>query len=202
MAQVEVTLPISSPRDLALVFPYDIRLRKFDREFYNPAMTNHKFSFDQIDKFLNQVDEIVSYEIRKVKNIYFLFMLAAILLFLCVTSTVFGSSATFYEKAGFIVAWILVIGTFITLVSKYIKKRFQLLNNSIEALAKNYVSVFNEQGYRWKFKMKYPGWMELIKEEKVQIDMSEPYPQQCKSTATILDVKDDRETNESTVEMN
>ena len=201
MAQVDATLPISSPSDVALVFPYDIRLRKFEREFYNPTMTNYKFSFDQIDKFLNQVDEIVSYEIRKVKNIYFLFMLAAIVLFLCVTSTIFGSTASFYEKVGFIVAWILVIGTFI-LVSKYIKKRFQLLNNSIEALSKNYVSVFNEQGYRWRFRMKYPGWMELIKEEKVQIDFSEPYPQQSKSTATMLDVKDERETNESTIDMN
>ncbi len=50
--------------------------------------------------------------------------------------------------------------------------------------------------------MKYPGWMELIKEEKVQIDFSEPYPQQSKSTATMLDVKDERETNESTIDMN
>ena len=42
--------------------------------------------------------------------------------------------------------------------------------------------------------------MELIKEEKVQIETSEPYPQQCKSVA--IEVQDeDRETNESTIQM-
>ena len=162
---------IHIPSDSPLKFYWDIKTKKFERTFYESAMTEHKISFEKLDQFFTEADGIMNSGVQKVRKMYCMFLLAAVILLVCVITTVIRpTTGSLAERVFLLMAWMLVTAVFIGLVHKFIRKNYRKLKENIDNVSQNYLEVFEEQGYYWKFVMSYPGSLELVKGKRDEKD--------------------------------
>lgn len=164
------SLDIPTQANSEIIFPWNSRSEKFEREFYVANMTDYKISFEQIDYFLHEVDEIAKGRIQKARLAYFLFLISAFVLLVSVLVLMITSDEGFLTKLACLFAWLVFVVLFSFIISKNIKKKFEGVRIQIQKLQKRSYTVFEERGFRWEFVMHYPGSMILKKDDDLKLE--------------------------------
>jgi len=178
--------------DMSLVFTYDQRKNKFDRNFYSPALTDGKISYEHMELFLRDAEEILRKKIGKVKTLFKLFALWMIvglftMMFLAVDSldTIdmdIDSSDDGFEGDGVDAAFMTIIGymffvVFVgLLLCKFHRRSQNKARKAIQSLIDKKYPMFGAQGLRWSMPAHFPHWIELWKDYKAPAQA--PYIQQ------------------------
>jgi len=164
------SLDIPTEANSEIIFPWNSHSEKFEREFYVANMTDYKISFEQIDYFLHEVDEIAKGRIQKARLAYCLFLISAIVLLISVLVLMITTEEVFLTKVACLFAWLVFVVLFSFIISKNIKKKFEGVRIQIQKLLKRNYSVFEERGFRWEFVMHYPGSMILKKDDDLKLE--------------------------------
>jgi len=175
--------------DMSLVFTYDQRKNKFDRNFYSPALTDGKISYEHMELFLRDAEEILRKKIGKVKTLFKLFTLWVIvglftMMFLAFdflgTIDIDSDEVDTYEDDGLDAAFMTIVGyTFFVvfvalLLCKFHRRSQNKARKAIQGLIDKKYPMFAAQGLRWSMPGHFPHWIELWKDYKAQT----PYIQQ------------------------
>jgi hypothetical protein len=170
-----ITPPIT---DLALVFPFDKLSNKFDRNFYAPALTDGRASFETLDHFLQKVERILKKKARQV------FIASLILAFVILV----GFFMTLYSLAGGLddltqddidsddpdtVFSAMFAFLFIAVISSlgfsaFVRCKDRKAQKRIKSFVEKNSQAFNVLGLRWSMPLRFPQWIELWKDYKSQ----------------------------------
>ena len=138
-----VPIPVTTPA--CIIFPYDKENKKFITSDYSSAQTKERASAEEIERFLNEVNEPLSAWseqyglVYEGKGIYFcLFITFLILLpiFICY------------------VCWL-------SSKQSEAKKALTEVKQKIRTIIQERGSYFAEKGLEWKIPIQFPHWLEL-----------------------------------------
>ena len=136
--------PSSSPD--CLVFPYDPKLKRFQTYSYNPHQTQNRLSHEEIENFLEQVNESSLRKWHKDNKLFY--DPPCIFYFLLVLST-------------FILPLILIIVCYLSAAQKNVLKDLDEAIQTAKEFIRMNNSHFTNRGLRWVAPYNFPQWIEL-----------------------------------------